>query len=379
MPSDIVYPGSTTDSASAKAAGSIRVERPEPIVKACELAYLIFYKRDLARQKNFLTDFGMVVAQESPQALYMRGLGQSPYFYVAHRHRKGQSGFGGLGFCVPNEEDLARLSQLTNSRIEAIDGPGGGHRVRLADPDGFIVDAVWGRERVPRVPNPWVPQVMNTPFERKRLNAAIRPPLQPSPVERLGHCVLSVSDFNASMRWYLRHFGLIPTDVQCLADGTPALSFNRLDRGATAVDHHSLVLMQNVAPGYMHSAYETMDIDSIGQGQQYLRMKGWKHFWGIGRHILGSQIFDYWLDPEGHELEHYADGDLFDASYDTRYHALDMGGLWAWGHDVPDMAPKMTPKQLVTIVRALRSGKLTLKTLGMIKGAMGSRARPWLR
>lgn len=33
--------------------------------------------------------------------------------------------------------------------------------------------------------------------------------------------------------------------------------------------------------------------------------------WGIGRHVLGSQIYDYWLDPHGQMLEHWTDGDLF--------------------------------------------------------------------
>ena len=34
------------------------------------------------------------------------------------------------------------------------------------------------------------------------------------------------------------------------------------------------------------------------------------HHAGIGRHILGSQIPDYWKDRFGQVLEHSADGDL---------------------------------------------------------------------
>ena len=66
-------------------------------------------------------------------------------------------------------------------------------------------------------------------------------------------------------------------------------------------------------PLYSHSAYEVVDADAVGMGQRVLRESGWTHAWGIGRHILGSQIFDYWQDPWGDKHEHYCDGDLFTA------------------------------------------------------------------
>ena len=46
---------------------------------------------------------------------------------------------------------------------------------------------------------------------------------------------------------------------------------------------------------YEHSAWEVIDLDALGQGQQVMRARGHKHFWGIGRHLLGSQLFDYWI------------------------------------------------------------------------------------
>jgi len=251
--------------------------------------------------------------------------------------------------------------------------------VRLSDPDEFIVDVTWGRSTVERLPARSTSITMNTPQDKRRVNETVRLLMQPSAIERLGHAVLSVSHYETSVQWYMKHLGLIPTDVQCLEDGAPVLSFNRLDRGMELADHHTLVLMQNVSAFYMHSAFETLDLDSIGQGQQYLYSRGWKHHWGIGRHILGSQLFDYWLDPDGEELEHYADGDVFDSTYETRYHPLDLGGLWAWGDDVPDMAPKMNLKQIIAIIKALRSGKLTTQRLGLIKKAMSSKARPWIK
>ena len=53
--------------------------------------------------------------------------------------------------------------------------------------------------------------------------------------------------------------------------------------------------------------------------------------WGIGRHILGSQIFDYWQDPWGDKHEHYCDGDLFTADEPTGVHAVSREAMAQWG------------------------------------------------
>jgi hypothetical protein len=49
-------------------------------------------------------------------------------------------------------------------------------------------------------------------------------------------------------------------------------------------------------------------------GHDVLAAKGYEHFWGIGRHSLGSQVYDYWGDPWGRVHEHWADTDVLNAS-----------------------------------------------------------------
>ena len=53
--------------------------------------------------------------------------------------------------------------------------------------------------------------------------------------------------------------------------------------------------------------------------------------WGIGRHIQGSQIFDYWRDPDGFLVEHFSDGDMFDASLEPGWAPMTASGLAQWG------------------------------------------------
>jgi hypothetical protein len=115
----------------------------------------------------------------------------------------------------------------------------------------------------------------------------------------------------------------------------------RCDRGAEHTDHHTVGLAQ-VPPGaplgVHHTSFETIDLDAVGMGSEWLKAKGWdkQHVWGIGRHYLGSQVFDYWRDPFGNMIEHFADGDLFDASVPTALHPVGKESLYQWGPVVPD-------------------------------------------
>jgi hypothetical protein len=211
------------------------------------------------------------------------------------------------------------------------------------------------------------------------VNHGIRTPIEPASVLRLGHLVLQTVDFAALFDWYMRVLGIIPTDVQYLADGSPNLAFCRLDLGETPADHHTLVIVGAIEERYEHSAYEVVDLDALGQGYQVLRAQGHRHVWGIGRHVLGSQLFDYWRDPDGFELEHYTDGDVFTADSETTYSPFDLSSLWAWGDDLPgSMIPHMNVRTLLRIIGLLRTKRISVQRLKLVSAALKAPARPWL-
>lgn len=140
----------------------------------------------------------------------------------------------------------------------------------------------------------------------------------------------------------------------------------RLNLGEQPADHHTLALAQGFMPTYSHSAYEMVDVDALGMGQRVLRERGWKHAWGMGRHILGSQIFDYWQDPWGDKHEHYCDGDIFTENLRTGVHLVSREAMAQWGPPMPASftKPKMSPANLLAMVRNLRrSPDLTLGKL----------------
>ena len=356
-----------------------KVHRPEPLAKASELAFLMFDKPDLVRAERFWQDFGLITVSRTPDRLVMRAAGSAPAVLVAQRARR--SRYVGAAFVVPEHVPLPELARQMGARpvpSEAI--PGGGRAVSLQDPDGHIVWLIqgWGRLDPLPVRAPLTGQI-NTLTQVMRVNATVRAPIEPAKVGRLGHVVLQTTDFQTMADWYMRVLGLIPTDVQYLPDGAPLLTFFRLDLGSTPADHHTLVIAGGLEPRYEHSAWEVEDLDALGQGQQVLRANGHRHMWGIGRHVLGSQLFDYWHDPDGLEFEHYTDGDVFTADHETRYVPFSTASIWAWGDDVPPtMFPRKGPALLWKVFKLWRSGRLNLGRLIQAGQAIDRPARPWL-
>jgi hypothetical protein len=111
---------------------------------------------------------------------------------------------------------------------------------------------------------------------------------------------------------------------------------------------------------YVHSAYQVTDIDAIAAGGEFLTERGYKHSWGIGRHIQGSQIFDYWRDPDGFLVEHFSDGDMFDSSLEPGWAPMTASGLAQWGppasKDFLGIAPsKASLHELKSILSSLRT------------------------
>jgi hypothetical protein len=93
---------------------------------------------------------------------------------------------------------------------------------------------------------------------------------------------------------------------------------------------------------------------------------------GIGRHVQGSQIFDYWHDPDKLTVEHFTDGDLFDNTVEPGWAPLTASGLSQWGPRVTQefLGAKPSVQLVRDVVAGLRGdNEITLSRLiGMVKG-----------
>ena len=299
------------------------------MIKVQDIAYVRFAAPDLDVMQRFAADFGLALTARESDTLYHRGSDPSPYLHVTEL---GEPGFRGVAFEAASADDLATASQLEGaSPIEKIEAPGGGQVVRFTDPDGYRVEVVHGRELRAPLPVPTSSGV-NRGTERLRLGNLHRPPAGPSSVKRLGHVVLRVSDFRRSEAWYKSRFGFLSSDEVYLGEPDNIITaFMRCDRGDAFADHHTLLCVGVGEPGFDHAAFEVEDVDAVMAGHDHLTSAGYDHHAGIGRHILGSQIFDYWRDPWGHVHEHFTDGDLLNADHETGLHDPGAALGTAWG------------------------------------------------
>ena len=327
----------------------------EPTIKAKRLAYVRVSAPDLARAETFLDEFGLQVAARTENTVYFRGTDPEPPCYLL---TEGERGVTAIAFEADSAADLAAISQIEGaSAVETLDEPAGGQVVRLRDPQGMQVEIVHGRSALdPLDPAPAHPFNMNGQREREGALPAIDK--GPSRVRRIGHLVLESADPATVYDWYNRHLGLQTSDAVRLPGGEAQMIFSRLDRGQEYVDHHVVGFQFAMDEGarVQHVAFEVGNLDDLMSGHEHLKRKRRKHVWGIGRHLLGGQIFDYWKSPFGVIHEHWTDTDLVNQEHQAQDCGVaDVNDYWGPGPTPAFIISRWNWKVFKNIARVLRA------------------------
>jgi len=305
------------------------------LIKVTDIAYGRLRAPDLDMMEEFLTHFGMLKAERTNKALYMRGTDSPHHIHVTE---KGDPGFVGLAYYAASEDDLRRVAKAPGaSGVEEIDEPGGGKRVRLKEPNGYQVEVVYGIETLEPVPVSRQP--LNSGLEPlKRAGDLMRLPKGPSRVKRIGHGVMASPRVVETVQWFRETLGFIRSDdVYAGTRDNIIGSFNRCDRGDEYVDHHVFFCIVNEKAGLNHLSFEVQDVDDVFMGHDYLAQLGkYEHMWGLGRHLLGSQVYDYWADPWGRVHEHWADSDRLNAKNGSSLLSAEEALVSQWGGPPPE-------------------------------------------
>jgi catechol 2,3-dioxygenase-like lactoylglutathione lyase family enzyme len=288
------------------------------MVKVHDIAYVRLAAPDLDAQEQFLTDFGTVRSARTANALYMRGTDAHHHLHITEQ---GPARFIGLGYTLDSEDDLHAAGRLPGaSGIENIDEPGGGRRVWLREPNGYRIELVYGIATPPALPVP--PSSMNIGTDRSaRVGIEKRLARGPSHVKRLGHCVFVSPNPRATFDWFHQNLGFLESDIFYAGSrDKPVAIFGRVDRGAEFVDHHVILCPGGERAGLNHLGFEVHDLDDLQLGHDHLkRCERYQHVWGIGRHLSGAHVFDYWMDPSQRIHEHWTDGDILDVSHQPNW------------------------------------------------------------
>lgn len=343
--------------------GALRGEHPgratDPVIKVRDLAWLEFQKPDLAASERFAHAFGFSTLTRTANELVLRGTEAGGPCVIV---RKGPSTYLGAAFLAADASDVLRLARAVGSSAAHLPENLGGLGVDLVDPSGARVRVVADLYEHPALPRQRV-QTVNVGQQALRVNRTQRPPREPARVERLGHVVLQTTKYLETLDWYLEHLGLIVSDFKYFEgqrERGPTMSFIRCDRGSEPADHHTLAMTLGPRNRYVHSAYQVADLDALASGGEHLLAQGYFRSWGIGRHIEGSQIFDYWRDPDGFLVEHFTDGDLFDHTLEPGWSPMTASGLAQWGPpasaDFMGVSPRRTDtfRELGSMITSLR-------------------------
>jgi catechol 2,3-dioxygenase-like lactoylglutathione lyase family enzyme len=345
------------------------------VIKVADIAWLEFQKPDLARAETFAQAFGFNTALRTHDEVQLRGT--EPGAPCVILRRGARSRFVGIAFKAQDEVDVLRLADATGATVRALPESIGGVSVDLVDPSGIPVRVVAGTRALPALPGQEA-HAFNFGDQLLRTNATQRPRRAPARVQRLGHVVVQTTRYTEALSWYLDNLGMIVSDFLFYPgqrDRGPVMSFIRCDRGPAPADHHTLAMALGPVNRYVHSAYQVCDLDALAAGGEYLCERGYFRSWGIGRHIQGSQLFDYWRDPDGFLVEHFADGDVFDNTLEPGWAPFTASGLSQWGppvtKDFLGINPKALPHEALSMISALRdNNEFTLTRLrGLLKVA----------
>jgi catechol 2,3-dioxygenase-like lactoylglutathione lyase family enzyme len=281
------------------------------------LEYLVFGVDDIAGAHQFLLDYGLDPVGYHPAeggvyaALDGTGLVVRPAHDPSLPPLPPKAATPSLRETVYGVADAATLAAL-KANLEAdrdvrVDADGTLH---CLDDSGFGIAFMVTRRR---------------PYQARYLgfNVPGQPPgrapndcaADPSAVIKprtLSHVVYFVADAKKAEAFYAR-LGFIVTD-----------RFNHLGpfmRPAGTQDHHTLFMIESQNDHMIGCNHFTFHLGSANEVLQHgwnFVKKGYKSFWGPGRHILGSNYFWYFNSPFGAAIEFDADMDLHDDSWTPR-------------------------------------------------------------
>ena len=268
---------------------------------------------DLNLAEKFYTSIWRLdLVEKTSNALYFRGTGADHHLLSLH-HVPGPAKIlyvtlrlrDASAFDVIAKSAVLAGGKVLKSRA-ALDTPGGGEAINIADADGRIFQLVYG----------------------DALHADAHE-LSDKPI-RLAHAVLNSHDLEAT-----RLFMESVLDFS-LSDRTRIMAFMRCNS-----DHHNIALGDTDNDALNHIAFLMPDVESVMRGGGRMKDAGFCIEWGPGRHGPGDNAFNYFVGPFDIVIEYTAEVEQVDDSYQAKYPSdwtWPPGRVDQWGISAPPSA-----------------------------------------
>jgi catechol 2,3-dioxygenase len=121
---------------------------------------------------------------------------------------------------------------------------------------------------------------------------------------KLTHVVLNSAEVDKQTAFFLDVLGFKWSDSTFMMDFVRCCS-----------DHHSVAFARGDGPSLNHMAYEMPNIDGLMRGAGRVRQSGHEIMWGVGRHGPGSNVFSYFVEPNGFVVEYTTEVDQVGDNY----------------------------------------------------------------
>lgn len=115
-------------------------------------------------------------------------------------------------------------------------------------------------------------------------------------IERLGHVVINVADFNLTMQWMTEKLGFKVSDF--------VPGFAAFLRAFPNPLHHTFAVLTGSDDHLNHVNFMVRDIDDVGAAMNRMKKHEVDIVFGPGRHQPSESIFLYFLDPDRLTVEY---------------------------------------------------------------------------
>src|SRR3989304_5576413 len=108
---------------------------------------------------------------------------------------------------------LVKVTDIAYGRLQSpsLDEPGGGKRVRVADPHGYQIEVLCGMKML--APLPTRRNVLNWGDQKlRRAGELMRLPRGPAQVKRIAHAVIMTQNAAEKVKWYRETLGFLCSD-----------------------------------------------------------------------------------------------------------------------------------------------------------------------
>lgn len=288
----------------------------------------VFTVPDLAVAQKFYTTFGLDVRQHG-ERLDLHTFG-NPHCWASIFKAGERKQLQFVRFGIFPEDEAAFRERVAQSGLGIAPHPlsagmDGDKGIWLQNPDDIAHQILVAPKVSPSAPTR--PTAL-APVLPGRGAALSRSKVQPVRPRNLSHILQFSRDVPRMTAFCSAMLGLRMSDYN--AD---VIAFMHTPHGS---DHHLVAFAKSHAPGLHHSSWDVGSADEVGSGMEQMRIAGWGKGWGVGRHVLGSNFFNYVEDPWGSFCEYSAGIDFIPADLD--WPAADHppeDSFYVWGPEVP--------------------------------------------